>query len=175
MYTLREAVEISWESWQLVMIKVMVWYFVSDTCKVIIALILVVFVLVFLELAQWLTSKCYFLWSLIDMFWVICPSRSPLPWKLAAGCGFAYGPPTKVFQEYCNCCRLSSSKFVRGSSSKCHGVQQQGQVMSKICSVQVYLCSWFLFFNALPFLGQWGCLINSRGAGTEVKRCSTPC
>lgn len=53
--------EISGESWQLVMIKVMVWYFVRDTCKVMIALILVVFVLVFLELAQWLTSKCYFL------------------------------------------------------------------------------------------------------------------
>jgi hypothetical protein len=102
-----------------------------------IALILVVFVLVFLELAQWLTSKCYFLWSLIDMFWVICPSRSLLPWKLATECGFAYGPRTKVFQEYCNCCRLSSIKFVRGSS-KCHGVQQQTQVMSKICFVQVY-------------------------------------
>jgi len=60
-HTLPEAVEISGESWQLVMIKVMVWYFVSDTCKVMIALILVVFVLVFLELVQWLTSKCYFL------------------------------------------------------------------------------------------------------------------
>jgi hypothetical protein len=60
-HTLPQAVEISGESWQLVMIKVMVWYFVRDTCKVMIALILVVFVLVFLELAQWLTSKCYFL------------------------------------------------------------------------------------------------------------------
>ncbi len=60
-HTLPGAVEVSGESWQLVMIKVTVCYFVSDTCKVMIALILVVFVSVFLELEQWLTSKCYFL------------------------------------------------------------------------------------------------------------------
>lgn len=41
-HALPGAVEVSGESWQLVMIKVTVWYFVSDTCKVMIALILVV-------------------------------------------------------------------------------------------------------------------------------------
>jgi flagellar biosynthesis protein FlhB len=46
------------------MMKVMVWFFMSDADNVLTALIVVVFILVLLEVTQYLPSKCYLEWSL---------------------------------------------------------------------------------------------------------------
>jgi hypothetical protein len=62
------------------MMKVLVWCFTSDACKVMTVLFLVMFVLVLLELAQQLPSKCYVVFSAISQI------RSTLGWDWASSC-----------------------------------------------------------------------------------------
>jgi hypothetical protein len=76
-----------WRQWRLMaascchsLMRLNIWYFMSDMHKVMTTLILVIFVLFWLELTQWLSSNCYF-WVFSAISFIFCSvERFSLLW-----------------------------------------------------------------------------------------------